>query len=212
MPKRTYEDSLVTKQNILNTAKRLFSRRGYERTSLSDVAKYAGVTRGAIYWHFSSKEDLLLGLLEKLNTDLFSNDIVNEAMSPAEADPLGKLKQFLLVLVQEDAIEFFNSTFMTMLLTIMNGGSGNVELREKIYAQRKRHVSNQTQIIKNAVNKGQLPKNLVIEAAVEHLEIFLIGYIHSCRVNNVDLIKKNFSYYLDLEFELMKKLTKETLV
>ena len=212
MPKRTYEDSLVTKQNILNSAKRLFSRRGYERTSLSDVAKYAGVTRGAIYWHFSSKEDLLLGLLEKLNTDLFSNDIVNEAMSPAEADPLGKLKQFLLVLVQEDAIEFFNSTFMTMLLTIMNGGSGNDELREKIHAQRKRHVSNQTQIIKNAVNKGQLPKNLVIEAAVEHLEIFLIGYIHSCRVNNVDLIKKNFSYYLDLEFELMKKLTKETLV
>ena len=59
MPKRTYEDSLVTKQNILNSAKRLFSRRGYERTSLSDVAKYAGVTRGAIYWHFSSKEDLL---------------------------------------------------------------------------------------------------------------------------------------------------------
>ena len=39
MPKRTYEDSLVTKQNILNCAKRLFSRRGYERTSLSDVAK-----------------------------------------------------------------------------------------------------------------------------------------------------------------------------
>ena len=43
MPKRTHEDSLETKRNILSSAKRLFSIRGYERTSLSDIAKYCDI-------------------------------------------------------------------------------------------------------------------------------------------------------------------------
>ena len=65
MPRRTQEDSLATRKKILESAQRLFTRRGYERTSLSDIAKYAGVTRGAIYWHFENKEELI-GQLEHL--------------------------------------------------------------------------------------------------------------------------------------------------
>ena len=66
MPRRTHDDSLETKKNILASAQRLFTRRGFERTSLSDIAKYAGVTRGAIYWHFENKEELLLCLIDSL--------------------------------------------------------------------------------------------------------------------------------------------------
>ena len=64
MPRKTQEESQETRKNILECAKRLFSKRGYERTSLSDIAKYSGVSRGAIYWHFESKEDLLVNLVE----------------------------------------------------------------------------------------------------------------------------------------------------
>ena len=60
MPRRTQEDSQATRRKILESAQRLFTRRGYERTSLSDIAKYAGVTRGAIYWHFENKEETVL--------------------------------------------------------------------------------------------------------------------------------------------------------
>ena len=59
MPKRTHEDAERTKQAILESALRLFSRRGYESTSLSDIARFAGVTRGAIYWHFKDKGQIL---------------------------------------------------------------------------------------------------------------------------------------------------------
>ena len=54
MPRKTHDDSLETRKRILESALRLFSRRGFERTSLSDIAKYSNVTRGAIYWHFES--------------------------------------------------------------------------------------------------------------------------------------------------------------
>ncbi len=56
--RRTKEDMLITKEQILNAAFDCFFEKGYETTSLEEIAKRAGVTRGAIYWHFTDKNDL----------------------------------------------------------------------------------------------------------------------------------------------------------
>jgi AcrR family transcriptional regulator len=54
----------MTRERLLGEAQRLFRERGYAATSLEQVAEAAGVTKGAIYGHFSSKEDLLLTAIE----------------------------------------------------------------------------------------------------------------------------------------------------
>ncbi|HEX5116805.1 MAG TPA: TetR/AcrR family transcriptional regulator [Pseudonocardiaceae bacterium] len=53
-----------TRQRLLAEAKRLFRDRGYAATSLEQIAEAAEVTKGAIYGHFASKEDLLLSAIE----------------------------------------------------------------------------------------------------------------------------------------------------
>jgi AcrR family transcriptional regulator len=53
-----------TRQRVLTEAQRLFRERGYAATSLEQIADAAEVTKGAIYGHFSSKEDLLLSAIE----------------------------------------------------------------------------------------------------------------------------------------------------
>src|SRR5580692_4117959 len=53
-----------TRQRLLEEARRLFRERGYAATSLEQIAEAAEVTKGAIYGHFSSKEDLLLSAIE----------------------------------------------------------------------------------------------------------------------------------------------------
>jgi AcrR family transcriptional regulator len=53
-----------TRQRLLDEADRLFRERGYTATSLEQIAEAADVTKGAIYGHFSSKEDLLLSAIE----------------------------------------------------------------------------------------------------------------------------------------------------
>ena len=53
-----------TRERLLAEAQRLFRERGYAATSLEQIAEAADVTKGAIYGHFSSKEDLLLSALE----------------------------------------------------------------------------------------------------------------------------------------------------
>jgi len=53
-----------TRQRLLAEAQRLFRERGYAATSLEQIAEAAEVTKGAIYGHFASKEDLMLSAIE----------------------------------------------------------------------------------------------------------------------------------------------------
>lgn len=53
-----------TRERILDSAATVFARRGYVAASLDEVAANAGLTKGAVYWHFSSKHALFYALLE----------------------------------------------------------------------------------------------------------------------------------------------------
>ncbi|MGE7812031.1 TetR family transcriptional regulator [Pseudomonas sivasensis] len=70
MVRRTKEEAQETRSQILQAAEQAFYDRGVARTTLADIAALAGVTRGAIYWHFSNKSDLLQALLDTLHEPL----------------------------------------------------------------------------------------------------------------------------------------------
>jgi TetR/AcrR family acrAB operon transcriptional repressor len=65
MMRKTKEEAEKTRQALLKAALTIFSQKGYAATTLEDVATEAGVTRGAIYWHFGSKVELYTALLEE---------------------------------------------------------------------------------------------------------------------------------------------------
>lgn len=52
-----------TRRLLLEAAERVFRRQGYQRATLDSIAAEAGFTKGAVYWHFRSKEDLFIQLL-----------------------------------------------------------------------------------------------------------------------------------------------------
>jgi len=56
-----------TRQRILDVALALFTERGYDGTSLREIAEELGVTKAALYYHFESKEDILLALHLRLH-------------------------------------------------------------------------------------------------------------------------------------------------
>jgi len=64
--RRTRDEALETRNKILDTAERVFSERGVSHTSLADIAHAAGVTRGAIYWHFRNKADLFDAMMNRV--------------------------------------------------------------------------------------------------------------------------------------------------
>ncbi|MRT10464.1 TetR family transcriptional regulator [Pantoea agglomerans] len=62
----------ATRRKILNAAEVCFCRSGISGTTLQSVATQAGVTRGAVYWHFVDKEDLLKGVVERMSFPLLN--------------------------------------------------------------------------------------------------------------------------------------------
>ncbi len=57
--------SQETATRILNQAMRLFLEKGYHGTSIDDITQAAELTKGALYWHFKNKEDLLKRIIEE---------------------------------------------------------------------------------------------------------------------------------------------------
>ena len=76
-----------SKKRIIDTALKLIAERGYDNVSIAQIAKEAGVSKGAFYIHFASKEDLI----EK-EIALFYDDLKLEG----DYRPLEKLEHFLL--------------------------------------------------------------------------------------------------------------------
>jgi AcrR family transcriptional regulator len=76
------ESKARTRKELLRAANRLFVRNGFVATSLADIAEEAGLTKGAVYSNFESKEDLFLALLHE--TDEGKRTPVREDLAPSD--------------------------------------------------------------------------------------------------------------------------------
>lgn len=66
MARRTKDEALETRRQILEAALDLFSSQGYSQTTFVDVARRIGMTKGAVYWHFGDKPTLLAALIVEM--------------------------------------------------------------------------------------------------------------------------------------------------
>lgn len=100
--------STATREDIIVACLQLFARRGFHNTSISDIANGAGITKGAIYWHFENKEALFAAILDKMkyNWQRIVLQHVDEVDSPREKiDQL--FDNFYLLLMQDPDISIF---------------------------------------------------------------------------------------------------------
>jgi TetR/AcrR family transcriptional regulator, acrAB operon repressor len=74
MARKTKAEAALTRHRIVESARQVFSRDGVTNTSLDHVAKEAGVTRGAVYWHFRNKADLFMAVRQQTGTLLRFDD------------------------------------------------------------------------------------------------------------------------------------------
>lgn len=91
MVRRTKEEARETRNRILDAAEQVFYDKGVSRTSCADIAAQAGVTRGAIYWHFSNKGDLFTAMFDRVLLPL--DELTAGDDDPA--DPLARLAERL---------------------------------------------------------------------------------------------------------------------
>jgi TetR/AcrR family acrAB operon transcriptional repressor len=98
MARRTKEEAAATRDNILDAAEQLFVEQGVSRTTLQHIATAAGVTRGAIYWHFDDKGALFMAMMERATLPLEAElQMLDQADSE---DPLVDLRNYVLAVLR----------------------------------------------------------------------------------------------------------------
>lgn len=90
--KRTKKEAELTKNTLIEIAFKELVKNGFENTGLEAISEKAGVTRGAVYWHFKNKADLLDSVIEY--KDLESLKIASEIFN-SELPPFEKLKKLV---------------------------------------------------------------------------------------------------------------------
>ena len=83
MARCTKQDAQATREALLDAAERVFGQRGVSRTSLNHIAEAAGLTRGAVYWHFKDKADLFNAMMERVTLPL-ENELEGLADQPGD--------------------------------------------------------------------------------------------------------------------------------
>jgi TetR/AcrR family transcriptional regulator, acrAB operon repressor len=174
--RRTKQQSEQTRQQILRAARREFAHRGVARTTLERIAASAGVTRGAIYWHFANKTDLFHAMREQVSLPLIDR-MSFALLSADDEDPLAAIGAFLTNLIESIAGD--SATLRT--LQIMSFKCEYVdEFQSELGRQTRRClelVGQLTTLYQRALRAGVLRRELVPSLAALDTCVFVNGLV-----------------------------------
>lgn len=102
MARRTKEEAEQTRQAILLAALDLFCEKGYSKTTFDEIAKHINFTKGAVYWHFRNKPDLLIALIREVIIRI-ENHLKKEVPQVSSVEDLKKYFICMAKLIKSNA-------------------------------------------------------------------------------------------------------------
>jgi TetR/AcrR family acrAB operon transcriptional repressor len=186
MVRRTKEDAQVTRDRLLDAAEQVFSRRGVSGTSLNEVAAAAGVTRGAVYWHFLDKAALFNAMMERVTLPL-----EQELAAENPGDPLGTLKERFVGALRKTVSD-------PQTRRVFEIATNKVEYVDELKAVRERHLGVRDNCMKIGANRlseaqrlGQIQLAIPVRSAAIGLHAVIDGLIRNWMLDPdaFDLVK-----------------------
>jgi TetR/AcrR family acrAB operon transcriptional repressor len=178
---KTRAEAQATREQVLDAAERVFRERGVEAATLGEVAAAAGVTRGAVYWHFRDKADLLDALCQRARSPL-EQIVADDGAAPGD-DALGALRAMGIATLQHLARDpraqaMFELVFQTCSASDKLAPLVSTQERERGACQRRVR-----QMIELAVKQGQLPADTDAALAAYAIHAYVLGlmqaWVHS---------------------------------
>lgn len=177
MARRTKEEALQTRHALIDAAEVVFERRGVAGASLQEVAELAGVTRGAVYWHFSDKSDLFNAMMDRVTLPFEQQWITAAAADTTDA--MTRIHDLLLHILREVATD-------ARLQRALVIATQKVEYVGELAALQDRHLRVRDQtlqcfetLLRMAAASGQLATGVAPRAAARALHSLVDGLIRN---------------------------------
>jgi AcrR family transcriptional regulator len=146
---------LDVKDAILDATDVLLARYGYRKMTVEDIAMEAGIGKGTVYLHFSSKEEVVLSHIDRIVDRLKQRMWTISRLDTSAAE---RLRQMLLtrVLFRFDSIQHYTQSLNDLLAA----------LRPGLLARRARYFDEEAQILADVLNRGRDQGELEFEDAL----------------------------------------------
>ena len=189
--RKTKTEAQKTRQHLLDAALEVFWRDGVTRASLQAIAQEAGVTRGALYWHFKNKEDLFETLFEQQYADFFA--AFNDQTLRDNQDVWTHLQHNLTTMFETLATRESKHKFCNVMFSKCEQTAGNETITELACRYHRLFQKQIAYALQLSREQGRLPENTDIELAAIYLESSLVGLIKICidEPERFDLIAKS---------------------
>lgn len=152
--RRSREDSEQTRAAILDAAERTFSEKGYAAATVESISRAAGLTRGAFYWHFRDKAEVLAALHAR--SFLPQEKILTSTIASDAPDPLGCLFEAALEALRSFEVNEGEQRIFRIMTDLTIGDEGQDTLA-RIHAEMRALIR---QVMQRARANGTLHPDL----------------------------------------------------
>jgi len=161
-----------SKEKILASAKELFHENGFQQTSVDEILRKSGVTKSNFYYHFKSKEELGLIILDRF-IQLYESDVLMKTLGNKELTPCNRLTEFYRAVrtFHRDLEKPRGCPFGNMAIE-MSGSNESFRERLSVF------FSSWEKIIEECISEGMrsgdfrsdLPPGVIAQLILSHLE------------------------------------------
>ncbi|MEJ2486829.1 MAG: TetR/AcrR family transcriptional regulator [Anaerolineales bacterium] len=183
------------KQQIMDAALKVFSREGLHTARMDDIAEEAGLSKGALYWYFNSKDKIIASLL----TNFFDREFSKIEEWVMRDDSARNLLQSLIDLIVEDLLSV--KPFMSILYEFWAMSFRNKRIGKFIRESMHRYLDLIIPVVQRGIDQGEFKALDATDVAMAFGSIIEGSILlWSYDMNNVDfraLITKSVSIFLD---------------
>lgn len=191
--KKSKEEAEKTRQAILEAALDVFSEKGFAKTTFDEIALKAGFTKGAIYWYFRNKADLVSALIVEY-VQRKKNEI--EKTLP-RGNSLEDLLQYFIIWAQTGKDDARFAKFHRFILCQMEWSETLIDKVEKNIIETKNfHLEKINKVLVQCQENGELKDDVDIKKVQHIIMSDYMGIIFSClskrfEYDAVDMVRSN---------------------
>jgi len=175
MARKTKEEAEKTRLELINAALTVFLDKGYSKTTLQDIATVAGVTRGAVYWHFKNKKEIFKAVMDTAFDPIYD---FWEKRIDKQGDPVEAISRLLEAWLDEVARD-------TMVVRAFELSSYKAEqgIELKDFVEQDRKEARETiallvALFERGIQSGQFRQGVDPVAAAISFWAILVGHVH----------------------------------
>ncbi len=199
MARKCKEESERTYNALLDAATQLFIRQGVSKTTLNEIACAAGMTRGAVYWHFDNKDAVIIALWER-NAKGVLQGYLDTMTHLDPVNPGAHFRRIIKDLVLAAANDLNFSQALRIIMHCVEFSDNETELQRYLFAKRNEISVTMEKALAALAKQGALRTSLEVDVACHAITSLMHGLVHAHLEPGMDKVKltKHGEEMLDL--------------